>query len=761
MSRIPLRNIRIGEITENMTKKKALVIGIDNYPQYPLQGCIGDARRISIILKSGSCNFDTLTILDSEATRSTVREYIHWLLSDAEVSLLYFAGHGWRSPVGTYLVTHDTEPFDEGIELQWLASAANRIANGDQTVLFIFDCCHSGDANPRDASQVPRSVEPADIPAIPGKGRVVVAACAGNQKASETKVDGEIHGVFTHHLCMALSGAASDQDGTVTVNAAYDYVVSMLKESPNQTPVLKGDQQGSIELARYVAKVGTWSPSNSTKLTAAEASQQGEQLLSTIHQVIAQDDSFEGWKREGFANACRSFLPTLTWFRRRVDAQPELLSDAQFKAHYDSCNHFLTKLCSVGQGTNLLEGHIASKVGSGTFGTVWKVEGTQWRQPVCLKAFHPHDLHDKEKVGRFRRGYYAMHQLDHPNIVKVLQLGEVPFGFYMDYIDGANLRNFNPAATAEPDQVADILIGIVETLKHAHGRGVIHRDVKPENILIDFSKEPKEPFLTDFDLAWFSSATQVTQVAGFGSHYYAAPEQMDSPSASVTHLPTVDIYSFGQLCFFAVCGRDPLAFNHDGNVRAFAAELGRKWRDSDASKELLDIFDRCTRFKPKERIQDFREISDRLARVRAFLNKSDGLYDNRKFLAQLCFNLSGDLPPAPSQSNSSAISSRSSRTQMTLALTTDNREKCGVEVIFRPNEIIREGRTSSQARLVVNQRIDSMLQAYARDHSTERKGAKGGAYEITVRMMNLPKTMEGVLKCREIVTRTLDILEQA
>lgn len=744
-----------------MKTRKALVVGVDDYRDSPLQGCVGDARRIAAILEGKQCEFDVMRMLDEEVTRSNLKEWLHWLLTDADYSLLYFAGHGMRTRVGTYLVTHDAEPFDEGVDLAWLTKAVTGIAHPDQIVVVVLDCCHSGDASSRSLNADAHAIRSEDVPYVSGKGRVVVAACKGNESAYEDMVDGEIRGMFTRHLCSAITGAASDGNGVVTVNAAYDYVSSQLESEGRQTPVFKGDQEGRIELAKNVPKTGLWSPSGSQKMSIDAAIAQADNHLSEIQRVVNRNASFDEWKQSGFADSCRAFLPVLSWFRRRTQLQSELLRDPQFSARHDSCNHFMVRLCNIDSGTMMVDGRLGARIGSGTFGIVWRVESAKWNKPVCFKSFHPHDLGDQEKVGRFRRGYEAMRQLNHPNIVKVLDLSEIPFGFYMDYVDGANLRNYNPASHADPESIIELLVVIAETLKHAHGRGVLHRDVKPENILIDMVRDPVEPFLTDFDLAWFSTATQVTNVAGFGSHYYAAPEQMDKPLANVSHQPTVDIYSFGQLCFFVSCGRDPQAFNHDGNIRAMENELGKRWRDSDASKQLLTLFDRCTRFKPEERITDFREVSDILASIRGHLQRVDEAYDAGKFVSQVEFNLSGRLPPEAKRQIVSTFRSRSGKTEMTFSIAKNGSSHYAVEVVFRPNNMVKEGRSSAEVRALVNQKIDAMLNAYARDHSTERRGAKAGAYEITVHIDKLEKSMPGVLRCREIVTRTLDILEGA
>jgi len=745
-----------------MHRKKALVVGIDTYPLFPLRGCGNDAERIADLLRSQHCGFEVRTLRDQEATRSSVRKSVSWLLADADMSIFYFAGHGARESVATYLLTHDTEPNDEGVDMPWLATAASRLPAQDQTVVILLDCCHSGDATPRGTHPKPEAITPTDIPSLPGRGRVVLAACRGNETAVEHVIDGRTHGAFTHHLCEAISGAAADENGNVTLNAAYDYVVAQLRATAKQIPVMKGDQEGAITIAAGVKKTGNWTPSSASRLDPDEAAGKAEEMINRAHQAMAQSSSLETWKSSGFADACRTFEPIQNWFRRRLDLQPELLRSADFKKHSDTSQHFLARLCAIEEGTFLPNGLVGKRVGSGSFGTVWRMSEGHWSEPVCFKSFHPHDLNDREKTQRFRRGFDAMRQLDHPNIVKVLQLTELPFGFYMQFIDGPNLRSFNPATALEPDQVIDLLIGAAETLKHAHGRGVIHRDVKPENILVRHMPDGSaEPYLTDFDLAWFSTATQVTQVAGFGSHFYAAPEQMDSPMAHLAHQTSVDTYSFGQLAFFALCGRDPLAFNHDGNVKALAGEMGRKWHDSDASQQMLKLFDDCTKFRPRDRVQDFREISDRLAAVRASLAQVGESYDARKFLEQTRFNLGGDLKATPVTPPVTSLRSRSGRTEIALTIIKDAPLSCGLDVTLRPDELILEGHKSSDTRLLINQRIDAMLQQYSRDHSVQRRGAKAGAFESTIRIDHLTKNMIGVLKAREIVSRAVDILEQA
>ena len=76
-----------------------------------------------------------------------------------------------------------------------------------------------------------------------------------------------------------------------------------------------------------------------------------------------------------------------------------------------------------------------------------------------------------------------MRSLDHPRIVRVFEYTEAPLGFYMDYIEGSNLKNLNPAASLPQDECVGLLAQVAEAVHHADSRKVVHRDIKPENIV--------------------------------------------------------------------------------------------------------------------------------------------------------------------------------------------------------------------------------------------------------------------------------------
>ena len=179
--------------------------------------------------------------------------------------------------------------------------------------------------------------------------------------------------------------------------------------------------------------------------------------------------------------------------------------------------------------------------------------------------------------------------LDHPHIVKVVRYSESPVGFYMDYIPGANLRQLG-RTIVEPADIVDFLMVIAETLQHAHGRNVIHRDVKPENVLAAFDTEHSQwkPYLTDFDLAWYSTATQVTRDA-FGAIFYAAPEQLAKPESAQAHARTTDIFAFGQVAFFLATGSDPVPLDAADNVRALSERLG-SWANLEAALSMIRTY---------------------------------------------------------------------------------------------------------------------------------------------------------------------------
>ena len=212
--------------------RKALVVGIDDYPAAPLNGCVNDAKAIQSVLEShedGAPNFEVklITKPSEDITRASLKAAINALFEgENDTALFYFAGHGTITSTGGYIVTPDYEKYDEGISMQDVLSLANHSKAKDK--IIIFDCCHSGSMG---------------TPTITGdnvsqlaEGLSVLTASRDSEKAAE--VGGS--GVFTALVVSALKGGAADLRGHITPGSIYAYVDQALG-AWDQRPIFKSN----------------------------------------------------------------------------------------------------------------------------------------------------------------------------------------------------------------------------------------------------------------------------------------------------------------------------------------------------------------------------------------------------------------------------------------------------------------------------------------------------------------------------------------
>lgn len=201
---------------------------------------------------------------------------------------------------------------------------------------------------------------------------------------------------------------------------------------------------------------------------------------------------------------------------------------------------------------------IQSLLGRGGMARVYKGYDARLQRYAAVKVINSElaTADQAEYAERFQREARAIARLNHPNIVGVYQFGEYQHGYYMAmvFIEGDDLRQIlrEYSARGERLPLADVLNvvqGIASALDYAHARGVIHRDVKPSNIMIDAERRP---ILTDFGLAL--SASEGTLGDTFGSAHYIAPEQAVSSAKAV---PQSDLYSLGVCTFEMLTGRVP------------------------------------------------------------------------------------------------------------------------------------------------------------------------------------------------------------
>ncbi len=198
---------------------------------------------------------------------------------------------------------------------------------------------------------------------------------------------------------------------------------------------------------------------------------------------------------------------------------------------------------------------VITRIASGGMGEVYRAHDAVLGREVALKVLHPQFAGDRGFVDRFRREARAAAILNHPSIVGVYDWGETEGTYFMimEFVRGMNLRGLlSQYGRLEPAQVVEVALPVLSALEHAHGHGIVHRDVKPENILISEDGTVK---VADFGLARAYADSYVSQAEGTvtGTVQYLAPEQIQGQPAD----PRTDLYALGVVLFECLTGRPP------------------------------------------------------------------------------------------------------------------------------------------------------------------------------------------------------------
>ncbi len=252
-------------------------------------------------------------------------------------------------------------------------------------------------------------------------------------------------------------------------------------------------------------------------------------------------------------------------------------------------------------------------VGSGGMSTVFCAYDTQLERRVALKILHDRFADDDEYVERFRREARAVAQLTHPNIVTVIDRGEDEGRQYIvfEFVDGENLKELIVRSGPLPVRSAiELAIAVADGLAFAHEHGLVHRDVKPQNVLLNANGSVK---VTDFGIARAldveHGVTQTGTVVGTGE--YLAPEQARAGAVS----PATDVYSLGVVLWEMLTAHVPfagdtfvaVALRH---VNEPAPDI-RKAR-SDVPPRLAAAIDRALQKDPARRFPTMGAFADEL-----------------------------------------------------------------------------------------------------------------------------------------------------
>lgn len=293
------------------------------------------------------------------------------------------------------------------------------------------------------------------------------------------------------------------------------------------------------------------------------------------------------------------------------------ISDKQLAAQLVEMN-----VLSAYQADQLLTGRtklnlgpytITDWLGQGGMGQVFKAVHQMLGRESAIKVLPLHKS-TPEAIENFRREIRAQAKLDHPNLVRAFDAGEDGNVHYLvvEYVPGTDLRRLvRTKGKLSVQQAANIIKQSAEALEHAHQRGLIHRDIKPGNILVTPAGTAK---LSDLGLAFYFNDPEDPRVGKIvGTADYLSPEQIKTP-LNITHVS--DIYSLGCTLYYAVTGKVPYpGGTPKSKARRHLEETPWHPRrfNEEVSDDFVDLIGDMMEKNPKERIQSAAEVAERLA----------------------------------------------------------------------------------------------------------------------------------------------------
>ena len=223
--------------------RKALIVGINDYPNCPLFGCINDARSVAEILSNhedGKKNFD-VNLKENVERKGELLGLIDSLFrGNPEVALFYFSGHGYIDELGGYIVTPDFGPHDMGVSMCDILRYANE--SKAENKVIILDCCHAGAMGNMTFGNIGES--------IVGNGVTILTSSRDDESSME--IGGR--GVFTSLLIEALDGGAANIQGDITPGSIYAFIDQALG-AWEQRPLFKTNIQKFVSIRSVVPRI--------------------------------------------------------------------------------------------------------------------------------------------------------------------------------------------------------------------------------------------------------------------------------------------------------------------------------------------------------------------------------------------------------------------------------------------------------------------------------------------------------------------------
>ncbi len=260
------------------------------------------------------------------------------------------------------------------------------------------------------------------------------------------------------------------------------------------------------------------------------------------------------------------------------------------------------------------------RLGEGATGSVWLAEDIHLKRHVAIKLIHSHFDQDGETVARLQREAKVLQRLDHPNILKVFRIGTIDFETYflaMEYVEGSDLREVLAQGRMPIGVAADVALQIAEAMCEAAEHGVIHRDLKPQNILVTKQDAPGALLVkvADFGLsrtvsdATLQLGTLTREGVALGTPLYMSPEQCQAMRADTR----ADIYSLGCVLFEMITGSPP----YDGETPAVVLmkhvhdpvpDLLNVVERGEGVADMQRVIARAMAKDPRDRYQSFAEV---------------------------------------------------------------------------------------------------------------------------------------------------------